>query len=349
MEGEAAGPKEAGIASYIREVMKEGFMGTFYLLPQEGRFYKANLHCHTVISDGDLTPKQVKEEYQKRGYSVVAFTDHNQYRCHWELNDEEFLSIAAFEANIDQFSRYEGDDALRKVYHLNFYDRHPERRIGSGEIAMPQRRYGDLEYINGYIEKMRTEGFLTCYNHPYWSMQTHEDYEGLRGLWAMEIYNHGCELDGLYGFNPQVYDEMLRTGQRLRAVATDDNHNWFDMDSPMCDSFGGFVMIKAEKLEYQTIMDALVKGNFYHSMGPEIYEAYVRDGKLTVKTSPVEKIYVIQEGRGCYKKLAPRGETITEAEFELTGKEGYIRVDIRDEKGLHAGTNAYWMDEIMTL
>ena len=65
-----------------------------------------------------------------------------------------------------------------------------------------------------------------------------------------------------------------------------------------------------------------------------------------VKTSPVEKIFVIQEGRNCYKKLANRGETITEAEFELSGREGYIRVEIRDEKGMYAGTNAYWMDEI---
>lgn len=38
-------------------------MGTFYLLPKEGTFYKANLHCHTVVSDGDLTPEQVKEAY----------------------------------------------------------------------------------------------------------------------------------------------------------------------------------------------------------------------------------------------------------------------------------------------
>ena len=43
-----------------------------YLLPKEGKFYKANLHCHTTLSDGKLTPEQVKEEYMKRGYSIVA-------------------------------------------------------------------------------------------------------------------------------------------------------------------------------------------------------------------------------------------------------------------------------------
>ena len=31
-----------------------------YLLPEGGNFYKANLHCHTVLSDGAMTPEEVK-------------------------------------------------------------------------------------------------------------------------------------------------------------------------------------------------------------------------------------------------------------------------------------------------
>lgn len=320
-------------------------MAITYLLPEEGQFYKANLHCHSVISDGDLTPEQLKEAYRKQGYSVVAFTDHNRYRWHRELDDPEFLSLAAMEVNIDQFPRSGQDWPNLKVYHLNFYDKYPERRQSAEEVPLVERRYSDLEYINGYIDRMNQLGFLGCYNHPYWSLQTHEDYEGLRGLWAMEIYNHGCEHDGMYGFNPQVYDEMLRTGQRLCALATDDNHNWQPFGDPFCDSFGGFVMIKAPRLEYGAIMEALEQKNFYFSMGPQIHEAYIRDGKLVVKTSPVEKIFVIQQGRDCYKKAAPIGETITEAEFDLTGREGYIRVQIRDSRGVYAGTNCFWMDE----
>ncbi len=33
------------------------------LLPREGNGYKANLHCHTVLSDGHLTPQEVKTAY----------------------------------------------------------------------------------------------------------------------------------------------------------------------------------------------------------------------------------------------------------------------------------------------
>ena len=39
-----------------------------YLLPKEGKFYKANLHCHTNLSDGDFTPEEIKEMYLRAYY-----------------------------------------------------------------------------------------------------------------------------------------------------------------------------------------------------------------------------------------------------------------------------------------
>ena len=30
-----------------------------HLLPETGNFCKANLHCHTVLSDGNKTPEEV--------------------------------------------------------------------------------------------------------------------------------------------------------------------------------------------------------------------------------------------------------------------------------------------------
>ncbi len=36
-----------------------------YLLPQAGQFFKANLHCHTTISDGKMTPEEIKEAMRK--------------------------------------------------------------------------------------------------------------------------------------------------------------------------------------------------------------------------------------------------------------------------------------------
>ncbi len=318
-----------------------------WLLPEEGRFYKANLHCHTVLSDGHLTPEEVKKAYQDQGYSIVAYTDHRHYGWHPELMDSSFIPLAAYEVDINEFYKIPGDFSRIKTYHINLYDTNPwKQREEEKKSLLPERRYTDINYINEYLVERRLDGFFACYNHPYWSLQNFDDYKNLREVWGMEIYNYGCEHDGLYGYNPQSYDEMLREGNRLYCVATDDNHNSYPFGDPLCDSFGGFTMIKAKELTYEAVVDALLNGDFYASMGPEIKALYIEDGKLVVKTSPVEKIFVVTEGRNCHKKLAKSGETITEAVFELKGNEGYIRVDIRDEKGLHANSNAYFLSSM---
>ena len=38
-----------------------------YLLPKEGQFYKANMHAHTNISDGQNSPEEVKQIFRDMG------------------------------------------------------------------------------------------------------------------------------------------------------------------------------------------------------------------------------------------------------------------------------------------
>ena len=66
-------------------------MSKIQIFPK-GNFYKANLHCHTTVSDGRFSPEEIKKLYKEKGYNVVAFTDH-RVRCpHLELQDEEFVA-----------------------------------------------------------------------------------------------------------------------------------------------------------------------------------------------------------------------------------------------------------------
>ena len=180
------------------------------LLPEAGHFYKANLHCHTVDSDGRLTHEEVKAEYQKRGYRIVAYTDHRKYGWHKELCDREFVALAAMEVDINEHFKVPGDFSRVKTYHINLYDAMPEKYQEEKQRSpLPERKYYDMDYINDYIRKMKAYGFFACYNHPYWSLQNYEDYKGLRGFWGMEIYNYGCDLDGMYGFHPmRVFREL---------------------------------------------------------------------------------------------------------------------------------------------
>lgn len=303
------------------------------------RFYKANLHCHTTESDGNLTPEETKKEYKNRGYSVVAFTDHCKYSWHRELDDEEFLALAAYEFQVDE--QPWGNRA--RTYHVNLYDCAPwDKTEEKQNTCLPGCIYGDVEGLNKFVEKMRLRGFLACYNHPYWSLQTMEDYRGLEGFWAMEVYNYNCDQEGMYGSHAQAYDEMLRAGQKLFCVAADDNHDCFSLGHPLNDSFGGFIMIQAKEFSYQGIIKALKEGCFYSSMGPEIQALEVKDGKIVVKTSPVSRIYLKQQGREC-RCAAAAGDKLEGAEFPLDGREGYVRVECRDARGQYAWSNAYFL------
>ena len=136
-------------------------MKDYDFFPGEGKFYKANLHCHTVISDGKLTKEQIKEEYQKRGYSIVAFTDHRTYGYHPELTDENFIALAGIEVDVSENPEKCGGWPHAKCYHLNFYDEHPEE---GKEFPLPTYVYEDMAGQNAYIKERTEAGFLCCYN-----------------------------------------------------------------------------------------------------------------------------------------------------------------------------------------
>ena len=86
-----------------------------YLLPPKNS-YKANMHCHTNISDGKLSPEKVKEAYKAKGYSVVAYTDHDALIPHPELRDKDFLPLNGFEAEfLEDNGMFYG---MRKACHL---------------------------------------------------------------------------------------------------------------------------------------------------------------------------------------------------------------------------------------
>ena len=62
------------------------------LTPSMG-YYRANLHCHSTVSDGKKTPEELKEFYRSHGYSAVAFTDHQAFITHNDLTDDKFVAL----------------------------------------------------------------------------------------------------------------------------------------------------------------------------------------------------------------------------------------------------------------
>ncbi len=343
-----------------------------YLLPETGRFYKANLHTHTTISDGRHTPEEIKELFQARGYSVVAFTDHDVMVSHEDLCDENFLAITSYEVETNA-EPIGGTFMATKTYHLNFYAKNPRETryvfpnpgycfAGASKYAAEQdyykgdyvRRYS-VEGQNDMIAEANRLGYLVSYNHPDWSLQHYTDYAGLEGFHALEVYNTGCVVEGYcLDKGDHVLDEFLNMGKRVYPVATDDCHGDHDM-------FGGWVRFKAPELSYEAIMTAYEAGDFYASWGPDIEALSIEDGVLHVACkpgpsgAPVVRIEVHTGVR--WTAIQTEESGLSEATFDLSGyiaearrigigDRAYFRLSITDARGDRALTRGYFLDEI---
>lgn len=311
-----------------------------YLLPEKGNFYKANLHCHSTFSDGKWTPEEIKEKYMNRGYSVIAFTDHRTLHSQSHLTDESFLALDGWEIDVSENKR--NPNGYKKTCHFCLI----AKEKNSSHVDFGDEDTYTPENISRIMKEAKEKGFFVTYNHPNWSLEDFSDYINYDGMDAMEICNYGCIAVGYQDYVPMVYDEMLRYGKRIFCVATDDNHNRYDENSLYCDSFGGWTVIKAESLDYRTITKALEDGHFYASQGPEIKELWYEDSKIHIKTSPVKKIDFVFGSRRAETRIAGADGWLTEAECDVPADSIFVRVSARDEKGLPADTNAYFVDSL---
>ena len=136
--------------------------------------------------------------------------------------------------------------------------------------------------------------------------------------------------------------------KKIYCIATDDNHNIYPIGHPRSDSFGGFTMIKAQKLEYSAVAEALKNGSFYSSEGPEIKELYFEDNKIYVTTSEAARIVMTTANRK-YRVVTAEiaGDTVNSACFDISDACGdYVRFTVTDLNGKEAYTNAYYISEL---
>jgi hypothetical protein len=313
-----------------------------YLLTDKKNFYKANLHCHTTVSDGQDTPEEMKESHKAHGYSILAYSDHDIVVAHPDLKDDEFLPLTASEYGV---SRMKEGRSFTYTCHFNIISsvENVEKRP-----PRPDRDYS-AESISGMMKRARDEGYFVIYNHPVWSCENSDIYLNYEGMHAFEIMNYGSMSSGWNEYNDPIYDDMLRHGKRIFAVAGDDNHNHFGLvnKTVVPDWAGTYTVINAEKLEYKCVMDALFAGDFYASEAPAIYELKIDGKKISIRTSECQSIFMCCINRDRQiRHMGPEKEYVTEAEFELTGKEQYFRFTLIGKDGKRAYTNAYFLDEL---
>ena len=262
------------------------------LLKKNGNFYKANLHCHSTISDGKMTPEQIKKYYKQHGYSIVAFTDHNQFVRHTDLADEGFLPVDGVE--IDSGIIENGVRTRTVTCHINFYPKNPATAV----LLQKPENY-DIAAINKYILDMKNCGWLCTLNHPTWSLMPTEDVLAIDNLIGFEVYNNGCNKLYNKGDAQGSYLLYLASGKHAFAVAADDNHIGYENEEQQIllggdDTLGGYVKISMPELSHSAFIDAFENGRFYASTGAEFNDLYIDEDtdELVINCSPVKSILV---------------------------------------------------------
>lgn len=278
-----------------------------------GNWYKANLHTHTTLSDGELCAAERVRQYREKGYHILAITDHDWTNDLSGLASQDFLVISGMERH----PACDGGEA----YHLVLINV-PHGFDCSAEIA-PNAIIGMVKAVGGEV----------ILGHPYWCGHNLNHLLPIQGAMALEVYNATCMKIGK-GLSSVQWDDLLDAGRIMPAVAVDDVHRGRDI-------FMGWTMIKAADLTLDAVMDALRTGCFYASCGPVIEDARIVEGTLTVKCSPAEVVNFIAQTSHGWSIHADEGQQITSAEVAVSPAWKYVRVEVVGVDGKRAWTNPF--------
>ncbi len=277
------------------------------------------LHTHSTASDGWISPDRVLKAYHNSGYGFVCLTDHWKVTPRPKAAENDILYIPGVE--LDGGKTDVGD------YHFIGID------VNQDALFFRDRR--KKWTARKLVDLISSQGGLVALAHPYWNGVTWVDIQDVvNDLFALEVWNTGCEVEIGRGLAEVQWDDVLSRGHRLCGIAVDDAHNYYK------DSMQAWVMVRVTSLTKKSIRTALKKGAFYSSTGPTIYEVSCIKNNITIKTSPVRRIVLISSpGKGA-TITAREGTYLTQHTFRLPSEDAsYVRIRVTDSSGHSAWTN----------
>ena len=220
-----------------------------FVLPQVDGLncYTADLHTHTIFSDGELTPEERVKEAWCDGLDIMALTDHIETRRH-ERDMLKFLKgyspdKKGFEPINTRVSRGKHADERGIVSDLNFStelalkaaQNYPELTIIKGcEISREPVHIGhycalfttDNNTIYSRddaeaIRNARAQGAIITHNHPGWERTTSDMSEFHKKVYAEGLID-GVEITNGSSFYPDIVRRAVEL--KLYMVSATDVH-----------------------------------------------------------------------------------------------------------------------------
>ena len=165
----------------------------------------------------------------------------------------------------------------------------------------------------------------------------------------MEVFNAATDCNNypipVPGFlSPtQIWDNVLSAGVPIFGVASDDSHHYHDFSPDMYKNPGrGWVMVEAEGLETDAVVEALASGKFYSSTGVFLGELRSSEDEVSLKIRRRRDALFLTRFIG--KDGTVHGEQVgREVAYRPTGDEGYIRAHVTSSSGLQAWTQPVFL------
>ncbi len=202
------------------------------------RWYRGDLHLHTVHSDGERHPSELASAAQASGLDFIVSTDHNTNAANraWQASRTGTLLVIP------------GEEVTTRHGHW--------LAVGLSPRAWIDWRYGPGDGVfPRFAAEVRDAGGLVVAAHPSVPLPGSAWEFGFADVDALEVWNGRWNVDDELSL--RIWQRLLRQGRRVVAVGGSDSHGKHQpVGSPQ-------TVVHAGELSTPAIVDGLRCGRSY--------------------------------------------------------------------------------------
>ena len=305
------------------------------ILPQVNGYnvYKADLHTHTVFSDGHVLPKFRMNEAWQDGLDVVAVTEHIEYRPH----EATFYDYLKGYTDKEHMPGVKGLEKGKQLVDLNYSVNETLKEakkygitvIPGTEITRNGTTVGHFNalfttdnntiYDKDPVQAVRNakaQGALVMHNHPGWRKESLDYTETEKTVYDEGLVD-GVEVMNGAEFYPLIIDRVRERG--LFIAANSDIHSSTANDYRLTGNLRPMTLILAKDKSLKSLREALeakrtIALGYNTLCGEEklLNDFFVASVKLTeidedswMLTNMTSVPYVLKKGNGNNFRLDP--------------------------------------------
>ncbi len=209
------------------------------------RWYRGDLHLHTVHSDGERHPNELASAAQASGLDFIVSTDHNTNAANraWPACSTGGMLVIP------------GEEVTTRHGHW--------LAVGLTPRAWVDWRYGPRDGVfPRFATEVREGGGLVVAAHPSVPLPGSAWEFGFADVDALEVWNGRWNADDELSL--RIWQRLLRQGRRVAAVGGSDSHGKHQpVGSPQ-------TVVHAGDLSTQAIVDGLRCGRSYLARSSDI-------------------------------------------------------------------------------